>query len=327
LSEVRNAITGNAVLQLTESHRATGLDTPDIEAWISKISDFHFGKMTGQNPAAEWRSRSFQYEINILKCLMYRTPTAVIETGLSFRQDVPKFVDGHKATVNPSRPCTWARIFCARFFCEVGREDNMKFRTLVAAAFCAAGSGALAAPVQWEVADGGNDHWYDFVVLDSAITATEAESAAEGASHMGSAGYLATITTAAEQSFLNTPWPGIGSVVGQFNSYSYFLIGASDRDSEGSFEWIGGPEDGDALTYTNWKGGEPNDFGGEDYTVAWWEDSAAGLWNDIPGDEVLAYVVEYDAATMTPPTIPVPASLPLLLAGFAGLAFFRRKTS
>ena len=184
---------------------------------------------------------------------------------------------------------------------------------------------AQAAPVQWGTGSGGNGHWYDFVITGSDITATDAEAAAESSVFMGETGYLATITSAAEQAFLNTIWPGSGSVAGQFNSYSYFLIGASDRNIENSFEWIGGSEDGDALVYDNFKPGEPNDFsGGEDYVVAWWEDSLTGFWNDVSGQNVRAYLVEYDqSATMAP--IPVPAGLPLLVLGIGALSLLRRK--
>lgn len=189
---------------------------------------------------------------------------------------------------------------------------------------CLTAASAHAAPVQWTTGSGGNGHWYDFVVVPGGISAPAAEAAAESSSFMGLGGYLATITSAAEQSFLNTVWPGAGTVSGQFGGYSYFLIGASDRDTEGTFEWIGGPEEGDALVYTNWDSGEPNNLGDEDYTVAWWEDSTTGAWNDggsgVSDTSIRAYLVEYSIAP-----VPVPAGLPLLLAGLGGLAMLRKR--
>lgn len=185
---------------------------------------------------------------------------------------------------------------------------------------------AYGAPIQWEAAAGGNDHWYDFVILDTEVMTTDAEGLAETSVFGGSNGYLATITSAAEQSFLNSIWTGVGSVAGQFMDYSFFLIGASDTATEGDFHWLGGPEDGDALTYTNWSSGEPNNANGvEDFVVAWWQDSDTGLWNDIPTDStVRAYVVEYDS---TIAAVPLPAGLPLMLVALGGLLAIRRKGS
>ena len=204
---------------------------------------------------------------------------------------------------------------------------TIKSVAVAAALLCPMATTSSAAPVQWETATGGNGHWYDFVVRTTAITATEAETAAESSTYLGENGYLATITSAGEQTFLNSIWPGVGSVAGQFMNYSYFLIGASDRNSEGSFEWIGGSEDGDALSYANFKVGEPNDGGsgsaGEDYVVAWWEDSVSGSWNDVPGTSILAYVVEYDNGTVS--AIPLPASAWLFFAGLIGLFGIRRR--
>ncbi|MEP1575396.1 lectin-like protein [Roseibium album] len=200
----------------------------------------------------------------------------------------------------------------------------MKRILLTAAASLAMISSAAAAPFQWSAGSGGNDHWYEFVVLgsgDPSLMATQAEALAGSSSFMGLGGYLATITSAAEQTFLNSHWPGAGSVTGQFMDYSFFLIGATDRNTEGSFEWLDGPEGGNPLTYTNWKPGEPNNSGGEDYVVAWWEDSATGRWNDIPNNaNVRAYLVEY---SVTP--VPVPAAFPLLIGGFGLLGYAARR--
>lgn len=185
-----------------------------------------------------------------------------------------------------------------------------------------AATSAYSAPTQWTTGPGANDHWYDFVILSTEITAEAAETAAEASTLSGQSGYLATITSAEEQAFLNAIWPGAGSVTGQFDDLSYFLIGASDRDTEGSFTWIGGPEESAAVTYTNWASGEPNDLTGEDYVAAWWNDTAAGEWNDINGLGINAYVVEFSAIA----AVPLPASLPLMLLAFGGFATLRRHT-
>lgn len=56
---------------------------------------------------------------------------------------------------------------------------------------------AFAAPVQWTSASGGNDHWYDMVVVGSAIPWTSAETAAQAAG-----GHLSTHTSAAEDAWV-----------------------------------------------------------------------------------------------------------------------------
>lgn len=180
---------------------------------------------------------------------------------------------------------------------------------------------ADAAPFQWTTGSGGNGHWYDFVDVtpDSNF---DAEAAAESSVFMGMLGYLATITSQAEQDFLNANWPGPRPNTGQFRGYNSFLIGASDRASEGTFSWIGGPEEGQPLGYTNWSSGEPNNnAGNEDYVTAWWGDNASGVWNDVPS-LTFSYVVEYGPKPTTP--VPVPAGFPLFLSGLSILGAMRR---
>jgi len=57
---------------------------------------------------------------------------------------------------------------------------------------------AKAVPIQWKIEDGGNDHFYEKVVIPG-ISWNDAKVAAELAG-----GYLATITSAEEQAFINT---------------------------------------------------------------------------------------------------------------------------
>lgn len=87
-------------------------------------------------------------------------------------------------------------------------------------------------------------------------------------------GYLASITSAGENIWLSTHVPG------------YITIGFNDVNSEGDFEW----HSGEAVTYSKWWPGEPNDLGGEDYTVI--NFGGIGYWNDVPDWTSQRYIVE-----------------------------------
>jgi hypothetical protein len=99
------------------------------------------------------------------------------------------------------------------------------------------------------------------------------------ASCLAAGGYLATVTSAAEN-----------SLVQSLNGRPY--LGACDGDVEGSWTWV----TGESFGYTNWQGSEPNDMGGED-CLEMYASSTGGPWNDIdcasdPWNE--GYVCEFE---------------------------------
>jgi hypothetical protein len=49
------------------------------------------------------------------------------------------------------------------------------------------------------------------------------------------------------------------------------------------------------MKYTNWNGGEPNNWGGEDYI----QFVSSGRWNDLPSTSSLPYVIEFDYIVTT----------------------------
>lgn len=190
----------------------------------------------------------------------------------------------------------------------------MKSNSLVAlaagVALMVGASGALAAPVQWTVGAGGNDHWYEFVT--PATTWTAARTAALGSTHLGMGGYLATLTSAGEQSFL------LGLSADGW-------LGGSDAAVEGQWRWMDGPESsqlfwsggigGTPTGFTSWNGNEPNNQGDEDYLHL-----NGGRWNDLPSSSTRGYFVEYSANG-----VPLPGTLGLAAAALAALALVRRR--
>jgi len=176
------------------------------------------------------------------------------------------------------------------------------------------GQAAVAAPVQWTVASGGNDHYYEF--FDDAVTWADALAAAQTKSYLGLTGYLATLTTAGENRFAS---------VTAANSVLAWISG-SDDGAEGKWTWRAGPEAGQALTYFNWFAGEPNNCcNGENFLQTNWGNPAQ--WNDHggPGNpgQTNGYLVEYSAAGNT---LPEPASLALVMvAALGGVGAARRR--
>ena len=182
-------------------------------------------------------------------------------------------------------------------------------RTFTTAAFMLGASPVIAVPVQWEVSAGGNGHWYEMIFDQPTAVWDVAAASAAAQTYDGMTGYLATITSAAEQMFLNSLNP---------NNFLMWL-GGTDVDTENTWMWVTEPGGPIPFSYTNWAPGEPNNLGNEDYLHGWW--TSAGQWNDIyPDWGTAGYVVEY-----SPAAVPLPASLPLLLAGISVLAFARRR--
>ena len=176
-----------------------------------------------------------------------------------------------------------------------------------------------AVPVEWPVANGGNGHSYEVVLVSGGI---DWESANVAAIEAG--GYLATITSAEENVFVHNlavSNPDFWGDSGNYgpNIYGPWLGGFQPEGSPeptGGWEWV----TGELFNYTNWTIHEPdNGSGGIENRLHFWDARTplpyAPTWNDISSDSGLnSYVVEY---------IPEPATL--LLLGLGALALRKKR--
>lgn len=195
--------------------------------------------------------------------------------------------------------------------------------TLGLFALCAAPA-AVAVPLVAEyvspvsIVDGHRYVIYSAGDFDNPIRWSDARDAAVGVD-----GYLATITDAPEEQFVQDAFAGSRIGVGVTA-----WIGLSDAAQENDFQWVTGPDAGTTLTYSDWRTGEPNNngvTGNEDYVT--WENyplgPAGGAWNDAYSEErVFRFMVEFQ-----PAAVPEPPVLGLLCAGLIALSLLAKTPS
>lgn len=177
-------------------------------------------------------------------------------------------------------------------------------------------TGKVAIGPDFLVFNAANGHWYANVTTSSNTwDQAKIDAAAKTLPNSTGRGYLATITSAAENTFIND------------NFSNTPFIGASDAETEGDWFWMDGPEAGTKFfsngapvggSFVKWGTNEPNNSGSnEDYGLLWTGDA----WNDIAysntylleyggmtGDDFSGFVNQTATATKT-------ATVPLLLSG------------
>ena len=95
-------------------------------------------------------------------------------------------------------------------------------------------------------------------------------------------GHLVSIETAAENEYL---W--------NFTGNAGVWIGLTDQDHEGIWQW----PDGSSLSYSNWAGGEPNNYAGNNEGCEnYGHQTTNGAWNDSSGYTLRFFVCEFDKA-------------------------------
>lgn len=148
-------------------------------------------------------------------------------------------------------------------------------------------------------------HFYQYI-QDIGITWTAAKIAAENLDYYGLQGYLATITSPEEAQLSGEQAGGAG------------WIGGSDAESEGTWKWVTGPENGtifwnggingNSPNFANWNSNEPNNQGNEDYAhVTAPGVGNSGSWNDLSNTGATSgnyqpkgFIVEYGGMPSDP---------------------------
>ena len=90
-------------------------------------------------------------------------------------------------------------------------------------------------------------------------------------------GQLATIEDAATNGILSSLVP---------SAFPTAWLGGSDEASEGTWTW-----DGAAMSYTNWRSGEPNNSGGSENCLII-ESNLGGSWDDQPCSAINSYICQ-----------------------------------
>jgi hypothetical protein len=137
----------------------------------------------------------------------------------------------------------------------------------------------------------------------------------------GLAGYLATATTAAENTFITDK---AGTAAG--------WIGGSDQGSDQVWKWMDGPEAGQTFwtslltrrtthtidgysQFNNWNDNEPNGTGGYEDALQILS-GGTGAWNDLPHNVIgtsLPFIIEYGSTIESATTAPAEASRTLTI--------------
>jgi hypothetical protein len=143
----------------------------------------------------------------------------------------------------------------------------------------------VTASIQTPVYNPTNGHYYELV--PGPITWDAAKAAAESRTYLDLHGHLATITSAQENSFINSNLSitdDNGAWTGGFQPNQGLGLAAAE-----GWQWV----TGEPWSYTNWHPGEPNDFGRPEWVSVIRND---GYWNDLYGtySHPGGYVVEYD---------------------------------
>jgi hypothetical protein len=159
-----------------------------------------------------------------------------------------------------------------------------------------------ATPIQWS----GNGHYYEFI--EAYISWTDAKAAASARQHLGLQGYLATVTSEAENDWM------LANILPSGTYITGVWIGGSQspNGAEPHGGWGWSVCTGETFSYTNWETvnePSPDNAGGCEEFIEM--HLGSGKWGDagngpVPGglDQTRGYIVEFGG----PAGLPCPTS-------------------
>ncbi|WP_158655317.1 T9SS type A sorting domain-containing protein [Flavivirga eckloniae] len=150
-----------------------------------------------------------------------------------------------------------------------------------------------------------NGHFYR--LTDTQSSWTNSQNTASSTSYYGREGYLVTLTSEAENTFVSrlvgqNSWMGASDDFTQINNALGNTVYANQSAAEGNFYWVTGPEKGTQLTtgngngtgvpgvYQNWRNNEPNNSGIEHFGHVY---TGSGDWNDFADTQSIFGIIEF----------------------------------
>lgn len=186
------------------------------------------------------------------------------------------------------------------------KQTKLWFRVKAIAPFLAAAwplfaYNVAAAALQWSASKGGNDHWYEIIAFTNSVTWETAQADAKDRG-----GYVATITSMQEQSFLEKSLlPQSPDGPESFDAWGWWL-GAGKSETSGQWSW----SNGEAFSFSAWATNQPDSSGqiarlaifAQDAT-AWNAAFELGRWDDVVTENawlIHGYILEYEQHDTTP---------------------------
>ncbi len=151
------------------------------------------------------------------------------------------------------------------------------------------------------VTDEASGHHY--LTPSGTLSWPAARDAAAALTYNGLTGYLVTITSSTENTFVSTATGATTHYIAATSEIDYInpLLPPEDRyanefDARSQYHWGAGPEAGERVTWAPWFPGEPNGPAAERCLLTNWfpaPEFGPGLWNDGGCAPSYPYVVEF----------------------------------